>query len=488
MADDNASAEQAEEKAGYNTWRAALLAGVAALGGFLFGFDTAVINGAVDALADDFALGALLKGFSVSTALLGAAAGAFLAGRIADRIGRTRVMVLAAALFLVSAIGTAFSFGPADLIVWRIVGGLGVGAASVIAPAYIAEIAPAPIRGRLGSLFQMAIVSGILIALASDLAIAGLAGSAGEEWIFGISAWRWMFLVEVIPAAAFGILALTIPESPRYLIANDREDEARDVLGQVLKGGLSQRIAEIHRTVRQEKKSSFSDLRKSGSFFLPVVWVGLSLALLQQLVGINVIFYYSTTLWQSVGFNADNALLYSVVTGVVNVAVTIVAILLIDKVGRRRLLLVGSVGMALSLGTLAVVFGTAAVNDAGEPALTDASGLIALVAANLFVVFFGVSWGPVMWVMLGEMFNNTIRAAAIGLAGTVNWLANFFVSTTFPTFSDRLGLGFTYGFYTFFAGLSFFFVLRFVDETNGKELEDMTDDSRSRQPREPART
>lgn len=183
-----------------------------------------------------------------------------------------------------------------------------------------------------------------------------------------------MFLVEVIPAAAFGILALTIPESPRYLIANDREDEARDVLGQVLKGGLSQRIAEIHRTVRQEKKSSFADLRKSGSFFLPVVWVGLSLALLQQLVAINVVFYYSTTLWQSVGFNADNALLYSVVTGVVNVAVTIVAILLIDKVGRRTLLLVGSVGMALSLGTLAVVFGTAAVNDAGGPALTDASG------------------------------------------------------------------------------------------------------------------
>ena len=306
---------QTSKDSGYDTGRAVQLAGVAALGGFLFGFDTAVINGAVDALAEDFELGPLLKGFSVSTALLGAAAGAFLAGRVADRIGRVRTLVIAAGLFLVSAIGTAFAFGPVDLIFWRVVGGVGVGAASVIAPAYIAEISPAAIRGRLGSLFQLAIVVGILLALGSDLLIATLAGSAGAEWLLGISAWRWMFLVEVLPALVFGVLALQIPESPRYLVANGRDDEARAVLGQVLGEGLDERMDEIHRTVQLDRRASLSDLRASGSLLLPIVWVGMGLALFQQFVGINVIFYYSTTLWQSVGFEESNALFYSLITG-----------------------------------------------------------------------------------------------------------------------------------------------------------------------------
>ena len=462
----------------YDATRAFTLAAAAALGGFLFGFDTAVINGAVDALSEDLSLGPLVTGFVVSTALLGAATGAFLAGRLADRWGRTRVMVLAASLFAVSAVGSAFAFGPWDLIVWRVVGGLGVGAASVIAPAYIAEISPAAIRGRLGSLFQMAIVTGILVALVSDLLIADAAGGAAEEWLVGLDAWRWMFLVELLPAVVFGVAALTIPESPRFLVLNGRLDEAREVLGQVIEGDVDDRVEQIRASARDEKRASFADIRRAGTYLMPVVWVGIALALFQQLVGINVIFYYSTSLWQSVGYEETNSLIYSVITGITNVVVTIVAILIIDKVGRRRLLLGGSVGMALSLGTLAVVFGSASVVD-GEPALSTGEGYVALVAANLFVVAFALTWGPGLWVLLGEMFPNRVRGVALALAGAMNWLANFFVSTTFPTFADRLGLGITYGFYTVSAVVSFALVWRFLDETSGVELEDMGEDARA---------
>ncbi len=455
----------------YDTTRAALLAGVAALGGFLFGFDTAVINGTVTAITKQFDMGPLLSGFVVSSALLGCVAGAYLAGRLADRMGRIKVMVLAATLFTISALGSGLSFGPVDLIVWRIVGGLGVGAASVIAPAYIAEIAPAAIRGRLGSLQQLAIVTGIFVALLSDAFLAGAAGGAIKELWFSLEAWRWMFMAEVVPAVAYGVLALRIPESPRYLVATGRHDEARDVLGGVLKTGVDNRMSEIRRTVIQDRRSSFSDLRGPALGLLPIVWIGILLSVFQQFVGINVIFYYSSSLWQQVGFSESDSLTITVITSITNIAVTLVAIATIDQFGRRRLLLVGSAGMALSLGTLAYVFGTARVVD-GEPSLGDTPGLIALIAANLFVVFFGVSWGPAVWVLLGEIFNNRIRASALGLAAAAQWLANFAISTTFPSMA-ALGLGFAYGFYTTFAVLSFLFVLKFVRETKGRQLEDM---------------
>ena len=455
----------------YATGRAVMLAAVAALGGFLFGFDTAVINGAVPAIRDEFALGPLLTGFTVSSALLGCVAGAYLAGRIADRQGRIRVMVLAAALFTVSAIGSGLAFGPADLVLWRVVGGLGVGAASVIAPAYIAEIAPAAIRGRLASLQQLAIVTGIFVALLSDYAIAAAAGGAAEEWLLGLSAWRWMFIAEVVPAVAYGVLALTIPESPRHLVAQGQPEQARAVLRQVLKSGVDERIQEIRRTVRTEGRASFADLRGPVLGLLPVVWVGIMLSVFQQFVGINVIFYYSSTLWQQVGFSEGAALGVTVITSVTNIVVTLVAIATVDKVGRRALLLVGSLGMTLSLGTLAYLFGTAPVVD-GEPVIGDTPGLVALVAANLFVVFFGVSWGPVVWVLLGEVFSNRIRASALGLAAAAQWLANFVISTTFPALAS-VGLGLAYGLYTTFAALSLLFVYRFVPETKGVQLEDV---------------
>ncbi|MFV0457831.1 MAG: sugar porter family MFS transporter [Actinomycetales bacterium] len=461
---------------GYHTGKVVQLAAVAALGGFLFGFDTAVINGAVNAMRDDFGIGSGLTGFVVSSALLGCMAGAYLAGRLADRWGRLRVMFLASALFTVSAIGSGIAFGPIDMIFWRLVGGLGVGAASVIAPAYIAEISPAEIRGRMGSLQQLAIVTGIFIALLSDYALAGAAGGSNEPLWFGVDAWRWMFITEAIPAVAYGVLATTIPESPRYLMHLGKEDEARRILGTVLKGGVDRRISEIKRTIVRDRNTSLADLKKPGGGLLPIVWIGIALSVFQQFVGINVIFYYSSTLWQSVGFTEEDALTQTVITSVTNIVVTLVAIALIDRIGRRRLLMIGSTGMFFSLGTMAWIFSQAPlVTDASgnsSPVLEGASGPIALVAANLFVVFFGMSWGPAVWVLLGEMFNNKIRGTALGVAAAAQWLANFAISTTFPSMAD-VGLWFAYGFYTLAALASLFFVMKYVPETRNKELEDM---------------
>jgi MFS transporter, SP family, sugar:H+ symporter len=456
----------------YDIGRAVLLAAVAALGGFLFGFDTAVINGAVLAIRDTFGMGAGLTGFVVASALLGCAVGAWLAGKLADRIGRIRVMVLAAVLFFLSAIGSGLAYSPYDLTFWRIVGGLGVGAASVIAPAYIAEIAPASIRGRLGSLQQLAIVSGIFVALLSDYFLATAAAGATKDLWLGLAAWRWMFITLTVPALAYGILALQIPESPRYLMFRGRTVEARAVLSQVLKSGVDDRIRDINRTIVQDVQSTLRGLRGPVLGLLPIVWVGILLSVFQQFVGINVIFYYSSTLWQQVGFTETDSLIITVLTSVTNIAVTLVAIAVIDKIGRRRLLLIGSAGMSVSLVTLAYVFGTAPLVN-GQPALGDTAGSIALVAANAFVVFFGLSWGPTVWVLLGEMFNNRIRAAALGLAASAQWISNFLVSTTFPVLAD-VNLALAYGLYTAFALLSFLFVSRFVPETKGKQLEDMT--------------
>ncbi|HLR56720.1 MAG TPA: sugar porter family MFS transporter [Beutenbergiaceae bacterium] len=458
----------------YYLGRALHLAVVAALGGFLFGFDTSVINGAVNPMSEAFGTGALLTGFVVSSALLGCVIGAYVAGRLAEHFGRIRVMLLASAFFTASALGSGFAFGPWDMIFWRMLGGLAVGAASVIAPAYIAEISPASIRGRLASLQQMAIVVGIFVALLSDAFLAGVAGGAGEE-LWGSVAWRWMFWAEVLPAVAYGVLALTIPESPRHLVAQDEPDEAREVLGSVMRKGVEKRVEEIRRTVVADRRSSLKDLLGPAGKVLPIVWVGIGLSILQQFVGINVIFYYSSTLWQAVGFAESDALVQSVITSVTNIAVTIVAIALIDKIGRRLLLTIGSAGMIVSLGTMAVVFAMAdRVMEGGElvPVLSDTQGPIALIAANAFVVFFGMSWGPGVWVLLGEMFNNKIRATALGIAAAAQWLANFAVSTSFPAMSD-LSLGFAYGFYTFFAVVSLVFVLKWVPETKGRELEDM---------------
>jgi sugar porter (SP) family MFS transporter len=448
-----------------------LIASVAAVGGFLFGYDTAVINGAVGALQTTFQAGDVAIGLSVSSALVGSALGAFVGGQLADRLGRVWTMVVASVLFSVSALGSGLAFGLWDFSIWRALGGVAVGIASVIAPAYIAEIAPAHLRGRLGSLQQLAIVVGIFTALLVDYGIAHAAGGAANPLWLGLGAWRWMMFSELPVAILYGVGALMIPESPRYLVAKKRDDKARAVLRSIIGSAAEAKVEEIRQSFASAHTARLSDLR--GRFgLLPVVWVGIGLSVFQQLVGINVIFYYSSVLWQAVGFSERDSLAITVITSLTNILTTFIAIATVDRFGRKPLLIIGSVGMALTLGTMAWVFGSAGVDAAGNPMLQGSSGTIALVAANLYVFAFGMSWGPVTWVLLGEMFNNQIRAHALALAAGMQWIANFAVSATFPGLRTA-GLGLAYGLYAGSALASLLFVLFFIRETKGRELEAM---------------
>jgi MFS transporter, SP family, sugar:H+ symporter len=450
-------------------------ASVAALGGFLFGYDSSVINGAVSAIGDHYHVSATGLGFTVSSALLGAAVGAVMAGRLADRLGRLIVMRLAAVLFLVSAVGTGLINSLALLIVFRVLGGVGVGMASVVAPAYIAEIAPARIRGRLGSAQQLAIVLGIFVSLLADYALATAAGGSDKSLWLGLAAWRWMFLAMIVPAVVYGALTLTIPESPRYLISRGRMREATRVLSSVLGGvDIDAKVAQIRQTLSSERRPRLSDVRGPALGLMPIVWVGIGLSIFQQFVGINVIFYYSSVLWRAVGFSENSSLQITVISGAVNIVTTLVAIALIDKIGRKPLLLIGSAGMTVTLGVMAVIFGTATVGAHGQPVLHGAEGAVALIAANAFVFFFGMSWGPVVWVVLGERFPNRLRASGLAIAASAQWIANWAISTSFPSLKNA-GLGLAYGIYAGFALLSFIFVRLAVTETKGQELEHMSD-------------
>lgn len=440
----------------------------AALGGFLFGYDTAVINGTVDALQGTFGLSPTMLGLVVSAALPACAAGAWFAGRLADRYGRVPVMLIAALLFAVSGIGSALAGGPISLAGWRAVGGLAIGAASVIAPAYIAEISPADLRGRLGSLQQLAIVTGIFAALVGDYAIASIAGGAEKPMPWGGAAFRWMFASATLPAIVYGLVSLRIPESPRYLVGKHDIEGARRVLSRLVGGDVDGRIAEISRSLGGDSIVNVHGLRGPLLGLRPIVWVGILLAMFQQLVGINVIFYYSTTLWRVVGFTEHDAMKTSVVTSVTNILTTLVAIALVDRVGRRPLLLFGAVGMALALGTMAWAFSMTGEGGSLSPTVAR----VALVAANVYVFAFGATWGPVVWVLLGEMFDNRIRASALAVGAAANWIANWLVSTSFPLLA-RLGLSVAYAIYALFAVLAFFFVLTTIKETRGRELEDM---------------
>jgi sugar porter (SP) family MFS transporter len=421
-------------------------------------------------------LSAVATGFAVSCALIGSAIGAWYAGPLADRFGRVQTMRVAAVLLAVSALGAGMAFGVWDLILWRVVGGIGVGVASVIAPTYIAEVSPAHVRGRLGSMQQLAIVLGIFASLLADAWLANSAGGAAQPLWLGMDAWRWMFLVAVVPALIYGALVFGVPESPRHLVAKGRLEEAKRVLREVLdlrnEGALDAKVADIRDSLRLEYVPRLSDLRGPRMGLLPIVWVGILLSVFQQFVGINVIFYYSSTLWHSVGFSESDAFSITVATSIVNVLVTLVAIALVDKVGRKPLLLVGSAGMAVTLGLMAVAFSNATGSGA-DLTLPGSWGPIALVAANLYVVFFGLSWGPMVWVLLGEMFPNRIRAIALAVAASAQWIANFVITATFPSLAE-MGLSFAYGLYALFALISFIFVQRAVRETKGMELEAMT--------------
>lgn len=452
------------------------LSSVAAIGGFLFGFDSGVINGAVHALSLAFGTKAAATGFAVASVLLGCAVGAFGAGTLANRIGRRPTMLLNAIFFLVSAFASGAANSAAVFIGSRILGGVGIGAASVLAPMYISEVAPAHLRGKLASLQQMAIVLGLFGAFLSNYLLAKLAGGAGAVFWLGTSAWRWMFWMEAVPSAAFLLGSLLIPESPRFLVFNGKRELARRIFARINGDAEADSLLfHVEQSLRGEHKPRVSDLLVPGTKrVVPVVWVAMGLAAFQQFVGINVIFYYGEVLWKAAGATEQWALTINLLTGFVNILATIPAIVLIDRLGRKPLLLAGSIGMAITLGAIAIGFGTSAgVGADGRPVINHAVAIIGLVAANLYVVAFGVSWGPVMWVLLGEMFPNRLRGAALAVSGATNWIANFAVTISFLPLLKALGLGGAYGLYTLAAVASFFFVWIVVQETKGKTLEEM---------------
>lgn len=458
-----------------NTRFIVLISGVATIGGFLFGFDSGVINGTVDGLRLAFRSTSAGIGFEVASMLLGCAVGAFFAGRLADRWGRRAVLIVSAVLFLLSALGAGSATTSAFFVAARVLGGFAVGAASVMSPAYIAEVASARYRGRLATAQQIAIISGLFCAFLSNYLLAKAAGaSTGHLWL-GQAAWRWMFWMQAVPSIVFLLLLLPIPESPRYLVANGREQEALDVLTRLY--GLDEarrKRAEIGASLAQDRhRPRLSDLVGATGRIRPIVWTGIGLAAFQQLVGINIVFYYGAVLWQAVGFSENDALLINVLSGALSFCACVGTVFLIDRVGRKPLLWVGSLGMAVTLGMVAVAFLSASLDAGGRLALSPPMGRLALAAANLYVVFFNLSWGPVMWVMLGEMFPNQIRGSALAVAGAAQWISNFSITVTFPILLSGVGLAGTYGFYTTAAALSALFVLRYVRETRGKELEQM---------------
>jgi MFS transporter, SP family, sugar:H+ symporter len=449
------------------------LGSVAAIGGFLFGFDSGVINGTVDALANAFGTRAATTGFAVASVLLGCAVGAFVAGTIADSHGRRPTMLLNAVLFLFSAFATGSAGSAGFFIASRMVGGLAIGAASVLAPMYISEVSPANVRGRLASLQQMAIVLGLFSAFLSNDILARVAGGAGATFWLGAPAWRWMFWMEAVPAAAFLLGALLIPESPRFLVASGRREDARRVFARI-GGDAKALVRQVEQSLQGEHRPRLSDLIVPGTGRVaPVVWVGIGLAAFQQLVGINIIFYYGEVLWKAAGATEQWALRINLLTGFVNILATIPAIALIDRVGRKPLLLAGSIGMALTLAAMAVVFASAGVSADGRPLLSHGAAVMGLTAANLYIVAFGVSWGPVMWVLLGEMFPNRLRGAALAVCGATNWAANFAVTVTFLPLLNAAGLAGAYVLYATAAAVSLRFVWAAVRETRGKTLEQM---------------
>ncbi|WP_339721176.1 sugar porter family MFS transporter [uncultured Paraglaciecola sp.] len=452
-----------------------LISCVATIGGFLFGFDSGVINGTVDGLRIAFNSQDIGTGFNVSSMLLGCAVGAFTAGRLADKYGRKSLLLTTAVFFIISAWGSGVSESSAEFIIYRFLGGLAVGAASVMAPAYISEIAPARLRGRLASIQQVAIVIGLFSAFVSNYWIVNFAGASTATFWMEFEAWRWMFWIELLPAILFLVTLIFIPESPRFLVLDARNDEAEVVLEKLYgEAAGQQKLLEIQQSLSADNhQPRLADLKeKTTGKVRTIVWVGIGLATFQQLVGINVVFYYGAVLWQAVGFSEGDALLINIISGAVSIAAVVITMYLIDKVGRKPFLMLGSIGMAVTLGLLVYAFGNAVVDANGNLDLGEL-GTLALVAANAYVFFFNLSWGPVMWVMLGEMFPNQIRGSGLAVAGLAQWTSNFAITMTFPIMLASIGLAGAYGFYTLCAVLSILFVAKFVYETKGKELEEM---------------
>lgn len=432
---------------------------VAALGGLLFGYDTGVINGAIGPLTAHFGLNDVQQGWAMGCALLGCALGAIGAGPFSDRFGRKKALVVSAVFFFVSAVGTAIPRTLTAFILYRILGGLGVGAASMISPMYIAEISPARMRGRMVSINQFAIVSGFLVVYFVNYFIA-LQGDAAWNERLG---WRWMFGSESLPALGLLILSLVVPESPRWLTKQGRTAEALHILGRVDGAAYAQaELAEIKETLRHES-GSLRQLLQPGMRIILVI--GIVLAVLQQVTGINVFLYFGTEIFKKMGSQTDAALLQTVVVGVVNLTFTVIAIWTVDKLGRKPLMLIGSAGMGLCLIAM------------GLAAYRQATGLWMLLFILGYIACFAVSVGPVTWVILSEIFPTRIRGRAMAVATVCLWIANYLVSQTFPIMDQNPWLvatfhrGFPFWLYGAFCIVLFLFVRAFVPETKGKTLE-----------------
>lgn len=460
--------------AAHNHRAVTMVAAVATIGGLLFGYDSGAVNGTQQGLTTAFALSDAGLGFTVGSLLIGCFIGAFLAGRLADALGRRTVMMLAAVAFLGAALVQGFAHAHVLFLMARLVGGMAVGAASVLSPAYIAEVAPADIRGRLATMQQVMIITGLTAAFVVNYVLAQVAGASTSPLWGGIEAWRWMYLMQAAPAAVFLVALCFIPESPRYLVSIRRDEDAARVLRQLFGEQVAATRLEAIRasfgTSHRPRLGDLIDPVRGG--IRPIVWAGLLLAVFQQLVGINVIFYYGATLWQLAGFAEGDALMINVVSGVASILACFVTVALVDRIGRKPLLLIGSAGMAVTLFGMVVAFGNGDVVD-GTLQLSARFGAVALVSANLYVIFFNISWGPVMWVMLGEMFPNRIRGSALAVCGFAQWFSNYLVAQSFPSMAASFGLAASYSVYAVAAVVSFFLVQAFVHETRGKELEEM---------------
>ena len=435
-----------------------LLSSVAALGGLLFGYDTAVIAGAIDYLEIHFSLTAFWKGWAVSNVLVGCMFGAALAGTFSDRLGRKNALITSAVLFAVSAVGSAFPRTLTEFVVARFIGGFGVGIASMLSPLYIAEVSPAHLRGRLVSLNQITIITGMVVVSVVNWMIAGLAGE--ESWNV-TTGWRWMFASETLPAVLFLVCLFFVPESPRWLTKQGREDEAMDILARV--GGSARARFEMDQITDAiaHEGGSFWELFRPGIRVALVIAV--VLAVLQQVTGINAVLYYAPGIFKASGdeVSATQALLQTVGLHVVNLMFTLVAIWVVDRGGRKPLLLTTSVAMGLSLVLLGAGFAC------------ELASIWIFIFTMAYVASFAIAMGPVVWVVLSEIFPTRIRGRAMSVAVVALWIACFAVSQTVPWMFENLGEPITFWTYASMCLVSFVFVALFVPETKGKTLEEI---------------
>jgi len=429
---------------------------VAAVGGLLFGYDTAVVAGAIGFIRQKYELSPAMMGWVASCALIGCIIGAMFAGALSDRIGRKKVLMLSAVAFAVSSLGIMLPLGLSYFILFRFIGGIGIGIASMLSPLYISEIAPPAIRGRLISIYQMGIVIGILLIYFVN---AGIAGLHDEAWNIE-SGWRWMFGSGIIPSLVFIYLLLNVPESPRWLAAKNRYEEAEEILVKV--NGTEHAGNELNaiREALKEETGTFGSLLKPG--LRVALIIGVILAILSQITGINAIMYYAPEIFKSTGDGASSALLQTVLVGVINVLFTIAAIKYVDKWGRKKLLLIGSAGMAVCLGMVGAAFH-----------FSLSQGNMVLISILAYIAFFAVSLGPLTFVVVAEIFPTQIRGRAMSVAIFFLWVAVFAVSQTFPMLLASIGAAYTFWVYMLMAVVAFFFVWRMVPETKGKTLEEI---------------